>query len=130
MTHQARPQPIPIPISALLPPSRESGPSKPLPFPSAAVQGPLPPTSAIHLALNWLAVSDLPEYTAVDAEQSFSKHLATALIITGSKAGFADSIEEDDEDWLRYHAGDYGVLYRLKRVDIRQVIPLSSWALL
>ncbi len=43
------------------------------------------------------------------------------LIITGSKDGWHDAIEEDDEDWLRDHGGDYSVLNRLRRVDLRSV---------
>lgn len=80
--------------------------------------GPLPPTSALHVALNWLALSDLPEYESAD-EPGPSKPRGRVLIITGPKAGFGDAIEGDDEDWLRDHGGDYGVLHRLKRVAIR-----------
>ncbi len=118
MTRPPRPSPLPILISALLPPTSLAGPSEPLPSPSAAVLGPLPPTSALHFALNWVALSDLPEYEA-STEDVNRRSLARALIVTGPKAGFADAIEEDDEDWLREHGGDYGVLHRLKRVDIR-----------
>jgi len=41
------------------------------------------------------------------------------LIITGSREEFASSIDVDDEDYIRERGGDYGILDRLRRVDIR-----------
>ena len=124
MTRPAQARPIPIPISALLPPSTSSTPLEPsqsLPSPSAAILGPLPPTSALHLALNWIALSDLPEYDTKTDEGGSSRIRSRALIITGPRANFADPIEEDDEDWLRDYGGCYGVLDRLNRVNTRSV---------
>jgi hypothetical protein len=134
-----------LPISALLPPSREphSAPHHPLPSPSAAILGPLPPTTPLHLALNWLALSALPEYESavrLDNEAGPSRHQAgpageaateggqserrkrrpeRVLIITGRKDEFYQALQDDDEDWMRDHGSDYTVLDRLKRVDVR-----------
>lgn len=41
------------------------------------------------------------------------------LILTGRKEGLHDTIEEDDEDYLREHGGDCDILNRLSRVNIR-----------
>ena len=120
MTRPLRPLPLPIPISALLSPSTSATPSDPVPSPTAAVLGPLPPTSPLHLALHWLALSDLPAYDDATTRGP-SETSARAVMITGPKAGFAGAIEEEDEAWLRDHGGDYGVLHRLKRVDVRCV---------
>jgi hypothetical protein len=46
---------------------------------------------------------------------------ARAIVIAGSKEGYYKSLEEDDEDWMRYHGGDYEVLCGLNRIDMRQV---------
>jgi len=43
----------------------------------------------------------------------------SVLIITGSREEFASSIDVDDEDYTRERGGDYGILDRLRRVDIR-----------
>lgn len=139
------PSPTYLPISALLPPSREphSAPHRPLPSPSAAILGPLPPTTPLSLALNWLALSDLPEYEStvrLDNDAGPSRHQAgpvgvaateggkserrkrrpeRVLIVTGRKDEFYQVLQDDDEDWMRDHGSDYTVLDRLKRVDIR-----------
>ncbi|CAD6572740.1 MAG: hypothetical protein TREMPRED_000615 [Tremellales sp. Tagirdzhanova-0007] len=128
MTRSHRPPTLPIPLSALFPPSTIPGPSRFLSSPSAALLGPLPPTSALHLALNWLALSDLPEYEEASTKRS-SKSFARVLIITGPKDGFVGPIEEDDEDWLRDHGADYGIQHRLQRVDVRYC-PTSEHVLL
>ncbi|ORY34002.1 hypothetical protein BCR39DRAFT_563753 [Naematelia encephala] len=113
----SRPAPLPISIAHLLPPC-PNAPESPLPSPSAAVLGPLPPTSALHLALNYIALSDLPEYGQDDTE-SIRKDFKRALIVTGDQGRYHDAIEEDDEDWMRERGGEYGVLHRLRRVDMR-----------
>jgi hypothetical protein len=138
------PVPVPVAIASLLAPQRPAGPHESLPTPSAAVLGPLPPTTPLHLALNWLALTDLPEYepdvasraapalggssraatrgAEVDPEADGSKGYgmgppaaaeekgrttgARAIVIAGSKEGYYKSLEEDDEDWMRYHGGD------------------------
>jgi hypothetical protein len=153
------PVPVPVAIASLLAPQRPAGPHESLPTPSAAVLGPLPPTTPLHLALNWLALTDLPEYepdvasraapalggssraatrgAEVDPEADGSKGYgmgppaaaeekgrttgARAIVIAGSKEGYYKSLEEDDEDWMRYHGGDYEVLCGLNRIDMRQV---------
>jgi hypothetical protein len=46
---------------------------------------------------------------------------ARAMVIMGSKEGYYKSLEEDDEDWMRDHGGDYEVLRGLTRIDMRQV---------
>jgi len=45
------------------------------------------------------------------------------LIVTGPKEDYANSIEEDDEDYIRERGGDYTTLDRLRRVDIRYIHP-------
>lgn len=62
MTNTSHSAPIAIPLSSLLAPQTSPFPTQVLPSPSAAILGPLPPTTPFHLALNWLALSDLPEY--------------------------------------------------------------------
>ena len=148
-----------IPISALLAPQRpHSAPRSFLPSPSAAILGPLPPTTPLHLVLNYIALSDLPEYEyataalhqngqtgAVQEEEGKGKEKqgyaasapadrpqgknggpepasaapARALIITGNKDGLFHALQDDDEDWMRDHGSDYGVMARLKLCDIR-----------
>lgn len=129
-----------LPLSALLAP-QDGSPAALLPSPSAAVLGPLPPTTPLHLALNWIALSDLPEY---DPNLSRSDKEAPAgagepkvaagpsrsrrgrkgkegrvLVITGSKDEYHRSVEEEDEDWIRQYGGSYDALAALKRVDMR-----------
>ena len=41
------------------------------------------------------------------------------MIITGSREEFASSIDVDDEDYIRERGGDYRILDRLRRVDMR-----------
>ncbi|KAK8864372.1 hypothetical protein IAR55_001620 [Kwoniella newhampshirensis] len=65
-----------------------------------------------------------------DDDQGYGRPKERALIITGSKASFGDSIEEDDEDWLRSHGGDYEVLKRLGRIDMRYCPTLDHLKLL
>ncbi|WRT66338.1 uncharacterized protein IL334_003293 [Kwoniella shivajii] len=142
-----RPVPIPIPISSLLPPSstNQAGPSTCLHTPSYIV-GSLPPTSPIHLALNYLTLADrLPchptnapnssqpsndikgkgkekeKTESVDGPVPVHELRAgeRVLIITGSKGSFADSIQEEDEDYFRNRSGYWEVMKRLKRVDMR-----------
>jgi hypothetical protein len=136
-----------IPISALLAPQPpRSQPHDLLPSPSVAILGPLPPTSALHLVLNYIALSDLPDYEHGHAGGSSSKEGANAaerhrdasnpvnpasiskknaparaLIITGNKDALYHALQDEDEDWMREHAGEYGVMSRLKRCDIRWV---------
>ncbi|WWD17330.1 hypothetical protein CI109_101770 [Kwoniella shandongensis] len=142
----SRPLPIQIPLSSLFPPSSsEAGPSQPIPSPSFLV-GPLPPTAPLHIALAYLKLADLPPYEGngsprtdhslhaqgrgkgkekehqhgdpLEEEDQF-RSPRRVLVITGSKASFGESVEEDDEDWMRGHGGDYEVLRRLRRVDMR-----------
>lgn len=129
-----------LPVSALLAP-QDDAPKTLLPSPSAAVLGPLPPTTPLHLALNWIALSDLPEYDSdlsapqEEAMSSAARRVSSAaathsrrrrrakegrvLVITGSKDEYHRSVEEDDEDWLRRYGGSYDVLASLERVDMR-----------
>lgn len=148
--------PVPVTISSLLAPQYPAGPLESLPTPSAAVLGPLPPTTPLHLALNWLALTDLPEYQpdvtsqavpalggssrayprgaegdpgghgskvrGVESSAAVEKARtagARAMVITGSKEGYYKSLEEEDEDWMRDHGGDYEVLRGLNRIDMR-----------
>lgn len=142
------PSPIYIPTSTLLAPQTEPqlGPSHALPSPSAAILGPLPPTTPLHLALNWLALSDLPEYESTlsaigghDRLSEPSRQVASVeeppsgfgpgrrkrsrpervLLITGRKDEFYQALQDEDEDWMRDHGSDYNVVERLKRVDVR-----------
>ncbi|RXK34916.1 hypothetical protein M231_07821 [Tremella mesenterica] len=103
-----------LPLSALLPPKDDphSVPLNPLPSP-AIIIGPLPPTSPLHLSLQYLALSDIPDFHRP------SRHRERVLILTGSKDTFRHALEEEDEDWFRDHGADYDVLYRLRRVDMR-----------
>ena len=48
------------------------------------------------------------------------------LIVTGPKEELASSIDVDDEDYTRERGGDYGVLDRLRRVDIRYIHSFQS----
>lgn len=135
---------IPIPLSALLAPQSHSAPTQLLPSPSAAILGPLPPTTPFHLALNWLALTDLPEYESAlsalhrtdirgSAEDTgdeaaerrrVGKKSERVLIVTGKKDDMYQALQEEDEDWMRDHGSDYEVVHRLKRVDIRYVLIL------
>ncbi|ORX36659.1 hypothetical protein BD324DRAFT_651145 [Kockovaella imperatae] len=123
----SRASPIALPISALLP-SSANAPPDPLPFPHAAILGPLPPTAALHLALEYLALAEIPAYDGQQwrengddctSEASYAASApARALIINCAKT-WAEDIEEEDEDWLRDHGAEYGVLDMLSRVDMR-----------
>jgi hypothetical protein len=108
----------------------------------------LPPTSALHLVLKYIALSDLPEYeykyeydrghnqpgadAQADKEGSGGgghaethaagrkgKEPARALIITGNKDSLYHAMQDENEDWMREQGGGYGVMSRLKRCDIR-----------
>ncbi|KAK6910120.1 hypothetical protein I203_104151 [Kwoniella mangroviensis CBS 8507] len=140
----ARPSPISIPISSLLPLSSSSSSSSHpasqsyLPSPSY-ISGPLPPTSPIHLALNYLKLADERPYEPFqqppndqDSKGKGKKKIKDdevqptdlrskerVLIITGSKWNYVDSIQEEDEDTFRSISGKWEVLKRLKRIDIR-----------
>ena len=103
-----------IPLSSILPPSLYD-PGVSLPSPSFALLGPLPPTTPIRLALDYLALADLPEY----ASEGNVNHTDRVLIVTSSRREWTEEIIDQDEDWLREHGGEYGVLQKLKRVDIR-----------
>ena len=119
MTHSIKP-PLALPISALLPP-QTTAPNNILPIPLSLL-GPLPPTTPIHLALNHLFLSSLPEFESVTAslqKTSRRRNRDRVLIITGPKEDFGSSIDVDDEDYIRERGGDYGILDRLRRVDIR-----------
>jgi hypothetical protein len=125
MTNTARPTSIPLPISALLAPQHESdSPNEALPTPLALL-GPLPPTSPIHLALDHLYLSSIPAFTTSDEEVAGPSRRSIerdrVLIITSPKEEFGNSIEVDDEDYIRDRGGDYEVLGRLRRVDLRYV---------
>lgn len=121
MTYPTRPLSIPIPLSALLPPC-DISPSEALPS-SLAVLGPLPPTTPIHLALDYLYLSDLPDFAASGSTETprkaQSRNKERVLVITTDQDDFVSSVEEDDEDWLRDNGGDYTILDRLRRIDIR-----------
>lgn len=121
MTNTAQPAPLALPVSALLAP-QSAAPHDILPTPLALL-GPLPPTTPIHLALNYLYLCSLLEFGADDNEESRRniRHRDKVLIITGPKEDYANAIEEEDEDHLRDRGGDYEILDRLKRVDIRYV---------
>lgn len=147
-----------IPLSALLAPQNtHTRPHSLLPSPSAAILGPLPPTTPLHLVLNYIALSDLPEYEYANTgmngrgtdkgkgkarlregnegspeggkataagERRADVELANvaptrALIITGSKDALFHALQDEDEDWMRNHGSDYGVMAKLKRCDIR-----------
>ena len=112
--------PLALPISALLPP-QTTPPNDILPIPLSLL-GPLPPTTPIHLALNHLYLSSLPEFEAGPKPlqgPTRRRNRDSVLIITGSREEFASSIDVDDEDYTRERGGDYGILDRLRRVDIR-----------
>jgi hypothetical protein len=122
MTHPAKASSIAIPLAAILPPQTTS-PNDILPTPLALL-GPLPPTTPIHLALNHLYLSSIPEFESGPPSQGLSSSTASksrerVLIITGPKEEYASSVEVEDEDYIRERGGDYTVLNRLKRVDIR-----------
>lgn len=117
MTHSS-PSPLALPVSSLLPP-QSSAPNDILPIPLSLL-GPLPPTTPIHLALNHLYLSSLPEFDSdTQPEARTRRNRERVLIITGPKEDYANSIEEDDEDYMRDRGGDYGILDRLRRVDVR-----------
>lgn len=136
MTFPRRPLPISLPTASLLPPGEITPPESSLPT-SLALLGPLPPTTPFHLALNYLYLSDLPDFdtstsgfeASSSSSSSTSKGRERVLVITGPEEGFVHAIDEDDEDYLRDRGGDYSILDRLKRVDIRSVklhLPRSS----
>jgi hypothetical protein len=118
MTHPIIPS-LALPISALLPP-QTTAPNDILPIPLSLL-GPLPPTTPIHLALNHLYLSSLPEFEsgAAPLHGTSRRNRDRVLVITGPREDFAGSIDVDDEDYIRERGGDYGILDRLRRVDIR-----------
>lgn len=122
-----QPAPLALPVSALLAP-QSAPPHDILPIPLALL-GPLPPTTPIHLALNYLYLCSLPEFGADDNEgsQRNTRHRDKVLIITGPKEDYANAIEEEDEDYMRDRGGEYEILDRLKRVDIRYVCCLHPY---
>ena len=130
MTYRSTPLALPLPTSSLLPPGDDT-PSEALPS-SLALLGPLPPTTPFHLALNYLYLSDLPIFDTFESSTSTStpklkgKKKERVLIVTGPEEGFVQAIDEDDEDYLRERGGDYPILNRLKRVDVRSVHPLPT----
>ena len=119
--------PLSLPISSLLPP-QSSAPNDGLPIPLSLL-GPLPPTTPIHLALNHLYLSSLPEFETgsqpTRSIESPRRSRERVLIITGPKGEYASSVEVEDEDYMRERGGDYGILDRLRRVDIRYATLLS-----
>jgi len=119
--------PLSLPISSLLPP-QSSAPNDGLPIPLSLL-GPLPPTTPIHLALNHLYLSSLPEFEtgsqSVRSSESIKRNRERVLIITGPKEEYASNVEVEDEDYMRERGGDYGILDRLRRVDIRYATLLS-----
>jgi hypothetical protein len=129
MTHSIQPTPLAIPLAALLPP-QTTAPNDILPMPLSLL-GPLPPTTPIYLALNHLYLSSLSEFESVpeapgSSSRSSKRDRERVLIITGPKEEYANSIEVDDEDYIRERGGDYTILDRLRRVDIRYVL-ISSY---
>ena len=135
--------PLACPISSLLPPSEGSSfytPLDALPFPAAAIIGPLPATAPLHLGLDYLSLSDTPEYHPHRGNQADNpgengggsasanacpSRLQRVLLVTGDQ-GWMEDIEEEDEDWLRDRSGKYGVVGKLKRIDTRSVsLPLT-----
>jgi hypothetical protein len=118
MTHPIM-EPLALPISALLA-RQPTAPNNILPIPFSLL-GPLPPTTPIHLALNHLYLSSLPEFESgpVPLHGTSRRNRDRVLIVTGPREDFAGSIDVDDEDYIRERGGDYGILDRLRRVDIR-----------
>lgn len=115
MANNPRPLPIPLPLSSLL--AHQQGSPTDALSSSLAILGPLPPTTPIHLALNYLYLSDLPDF----GSGSLPSAPRRTLIITTSKADYYAAVREDDEDHTRDRGGDYTVLERLRRVDVRYV---------
>lgn len=117
-----------VPLSAIFPPCAID-PGASVPSPSFALLGPLPSTTPLHLALNYLTSSDLPEHacngaTATIAAGTTAEPRGTerVLIVTGPRSVWTEDIMEEDEDWMRTHGGEYGVIAKLKRVDLRYVL--------
>ncbi|WVW83887.1 hypothetical protein I302_105909 [Kwoniella bestiolae CBS 10118] len=155
-----RPLPKPIPIPSLLPSSfsssstslqNKAGPSQSLPSPSY-ILGPLPPTSPLHIALNYLKEADERPYTpgipppneqdrkgkgkanttpSIDEKPALRdlRSRERVLIVTGSKWNYVDALQEEDEDVFRNVSGSWEGLKRLRRVDIRSC-PTPSHLLL
>jgi hypothetical protein len=121
MTHPITPTYPALPVSALLPP-QTSAPHDILPIPLSLL-GPSPPTTPIYLALNHLYLSSLPEFESGSSllEHPRRSSRDRVLIITGPREEYANSIEEEDEDYMRERGGDYTTLDRLRRVDIRYI---------
>lgn len=120
MTRPSSPLTRAIPTAALLPRSPHA-PACSFPSPTAALLGPLPPTAPLHLALNHLLLTD-------DAARfiSVASPYERVLVITGHADELRTELEEEDEDWLRLNGGKYGVLDRLKRVEMRWAHYLCS----
>jgi hypothetical protein len=123
MTFPAETRSHRIPISSILSPQKDASPRYILPS-SAAILGPLPPSSPIHLALQYIASHDA-ESGEVHAVPSAEK--TTTLMITGPRSNVHDSLGDEDEEWLREHGGDYGVLNRANRINIKWA---TSWCCL
>jgi hypothetical protein len=120
---------IVIPLSALFPPSPTS-PHAVIPSPACALLGPLPPTSPLHLALHYIALSDLPEYARDlpgHAQTASPSRRETALIVTGPRGPWTQDLMEEDEDYIREHGSEYSMLDRLKRIDTRCVEISPRW---
>ena len=129
---------IPIPLSALLPPSPAS-PLLTLSSPSNAILGPLPPTTPLHLALNYISLTDLPGYThwsdqttPQDDSYVYPDKVPAPVaapgervtVITGPRSEWQVDLEEEDEDWMREHGGGQSLITTLKRVDTRYTLSL------
>lgn len=69
------------------------------------------------MALNYLLVTD-----SEAALEGSSKVFETVLIVTGHADELRTEIEEEDEDWLRLNGGKYGMLDRLRRIDMRSAL--------
>jgi hypothetical protein len=123
MTSQISGTSLSLPLSALLAPGTDA-PADALPTPLALL-GPLPPTTPIHLALNYLYLSSIPDFTSKPNDNDAGPSRRSrdrVLVITGPREEYGNSVEVDDEDYIRERGGDYTILDRLRRVDIRLAI--------
>lgn len=116
--------PVAIPLRALLPDDpahTSSSPPTTLLPPLSAVLGPLPPTSPIHLALDFLESSELDEFdsSSDNGGNQVVRRGETVLVVTGPKASWGQEIEAEDEDDLRDKGGRYGTLRHLRKIQTR-----------
>jgi hypothetical protein len=74
-------------------------------------------------------LSSIPDFASDPSENDAGPSRRSrdrVLVVTGPREEYGNSMEVDDEDYIRERGGDHAILDRLRRVDIRLVISLYS----